>query len=49
MGEFEVEPGVEAVRVMAGDHGVEVLLDILAAMGAEGQMTDLLEPIAAVG
>jgi hypothetical protein len=35
MGEVEVEPGVEAVRVMAGDHGVEVLREILAEMGEE--------------
>jgi hypothetical protein len=36
MGEVEVDPGVEAVRVMAGDHGVEVLRQILAELGAEG-------------
>jgi hypothetical protein len=34
MGEVEVEPGIEAVRVMSGNHGVEVLREILAAMGA---------------
>jgi hypothetical protein len=41
----EVEPGIEAVRVMSGDHGVEVLREILAAMGAEGLLTDPLDPI----
>jgi len=32
----EEDPGVEAVRVMSGDHGVEVLREILAELGAEG-------------
>jgi hypothetical protein len=31
----ENKQGVEAIRQLAGDHGVEVLRDILAAMGAE--------------
>ena len=29
----EEDPGVEAVRVMSGDHGVEVLQDILSELG----------------
>jgi hypothetical protein len=33
MGEVEVDPGIEAVRVMSGDHGVEVLREILAELG----------------
>jgi hypothetical protein len=36
MGEVEEDSGVEAVRQLAGDHGVEVLLDILAELGARG-------------
>ena len=46
MGEAQVDPGIEAVRVMSGDHGVEVLREILAELGREGNMTDPLEPIA---
>jgi hypothetical protein len=45
MGEVEVAPGIEAVRVMSGDHGVEVLREILAALGAEGQLISPLDPI----
>jgi hypothetical protein len=41
MGEVEVEPGIEAVRVMSGDHGVEVLREILAAMGERPPSGDL--------
>ena len=33
MGEVEVDPGIEAVRVLSGDHGVELLREILAEMG----------------
>ena len=41
------DPGVEAVRVMSGDHGVEVLREILAELGTEGNVTDSLAPIPA--
>ncbi len=43
----EEDPGVEAVRVMSGDHGVEVLRDILAELGAERLAIDPLAPIPA--